>query len=170
LVSLVASDVTKQLATSTLTNPQAKCRICPLLCHLAHNHTFQCSYSLANEYGTRREIVAESKLANWRPSRTAWTCPGCQPVAGVAGYNIYRGGGGPYSKVNSTPDVDATYTDTTVTAGQTYFYVAKCVDNKSRPSNEMEATVPKPLATPPGAFPRNRCFRNSPARPFSRCR
>ena len=53
-------------------------------------------------------------------------------------------GGGPYSKVNSTPDVDATYTDTTVTAGQTYFYVAKCVDNKSRPSNEMEATVPKP--------------------------
>ena len=116
----------------------------PAALSLAHSHTFQCSYSLANEHGTRREIVAESKLTNWRPSRTAWTCPGCQPVAGVAGYNIYRLAGGPYSKVNSAPDVDATYTDTTVTAGQTYFYVAKCVDNKSRPSNEMEATVPKP--------------------------
>ncbi len=67
----------------------------PAALSLAHHHTFQCSYSLANEDGTRREIVAESKLTNWRPSRTAWTCPGCQPVAGVAGYNIYRGGGRP---------------------------------------------------------------------------
>ena len=68
---------------------------------------------------------------------------------GVVGYNIYRGSvaGGPYSKVNSTLNADTTYTDTTVTAGQTYFYVAKAVDAndvESGPSNEVQAVIPTP--------------------------
>jgi hypothetical protein len=68
---------------------------------------------------------------------------------GVVGYNIYRGtvSGGPYSKVNSTPNTDTTYTDTTVTAGQTYFYVAKSVDSndvESGPSNEVRVVIPTP--------------------------
>jgi hypothetical protein len=68
---------------------------------------------------------------------------------GVVGYNIYRGSvaGGPYSKVNSTLNADTTYTDSTVTAGQTYFYVAKGVDGndmESGPSNEVQATIPNP--------------------------
>ncbi len=66
---------------------------------------------------------------------------------GVIGYNIYRGSvaGGPYSKVNSALNADTTYTDSTVTAGQTYFYVAKGVDGndmESGPSNEVQATIP----------------------------
>ncbi len=68
---------------------------------------------------------------------------------GVIGYNIYRGSvaGGPYSKVNSALNADTTYTDSTVTAGQTYFYVAKGVDGndmESGPSNEVQATIPNP--------------------------
>ncbi len=68
---------------------------------------------------------------------------------GVVGYNIYRGSvaGGPYSKVNSTLNADTTYTDTTVVAGQTYFYVAKAVDAndvESGPSNEAQAVIPTP--------------------------
>jgi hypothetical protein len=68
---------------------------------------------------------------------------------GVVGYNIYRGtvAGGPYSKVNSTLNADTTYTDSTVTAGQTYFYVAKAVDGndmESGPSNEVQAAIPTP--------------------------
>jgi len=68
---------------------------------------------------------------------------------GVVGYNIYRGtvSGGPYSKVNGTPNVDNSYTDTTVTAGQTYFYVAKAVDSndvESGPSNQVQAVIPTP--------------------------
>src|SRR6266478_8271629 len=43
---------------------------------LAHNHIFQRSHSGQDEHGTRREIVAEAKLTNWRLSPTAWTCPG----------------------------------------------------------------------------------------------
>jgi len=68
---------------------------------------------------------------------------------GVVGYNIYRGtvSGGPYSKVHGTLNADTSYTDTTVTAGQTYFYVAKGVDSndvESGPSNQVQATVPNP--------------------------
>jgi fibronectin type 3 domain-containing protein len=68
---------------------------------------------------------------------------------GVIGYNIYRGSvaGGPYSKVNSALNADTTYTDSTVTAGQTYFYVAKGVDGndmESGASNEVQATIPNP--------------------------
>jgi hypothetical protein len=76
----------------------------------------------------------------------SWTASQSQ---GVVGYNIYRGSvaGGPYSKVNSTLNADTTYTDSTVTAGQTYFYVAKGVDGndmESGPSNEVQATIPNP--------------------------
>jgi fibronectin type 3 domain-containing protein len=44
-------------------------------------------------------------------------------------------------------NTDTTYTDTTVTAGQTYFYVAKAVDAndvESGPSNEVQAVIPTP--------------------------
>jgi hypothetical protein len=76
----------------------------------------------------------------------SWTA---SQSSGVVGYNLYRGtvSGGPYSKVNSTPNADTTYTDTTVTAGQTYFYVAKGVDTnnvESGPSNQVQATIPSP--------------------------
>jgi hypothetical protein len=52
-----------------------------------------------------------------------------------------------FSKVNSSLNADTTYTDSTVTAGQTYFYVAKGVDGndmESGPSNEVQATIPNP--------------------------
>jgi Cep192 domain 4/Abnormal spindle-like microcephaly-assoc'd, ASPM-SPD-2-Hydin/HYDIN/CFA65/VesB-like, Ig-like domain len=70
-------------------------------------------------------------------------------TSGVVGYNIYRStvSGSGYSKVNGTPNTDTSYTDTTVTSGQTYYYVAKAVDGndvESAPSNEVQAVVPSP--------------------------
>ena len=67
----------------------------------------------------------------------------------IVGYNIYRGtvSGGPYSKVNGSLNTDTSYTDSTVSAGQTYFYVAKAVDDnnvESGPSNEVQAVIPTP--------------------------
>jgi Abnormal spindle-like microcephaly-assoc'd, ASPM-SPD-2-Hydin len=46
----------------------------------------------------------------------------------VTGYNIYRGAisGGPYTKLNSSPNAGITYTDTSVVSGQTYYYVCDC--------------------------------------------
>ena len=66
----------------------------------------------------------------------------------VIGYNVYRGvtSGGPYAKISSM-NVDITYTDSSVDAGQTYFYVTTAVDasgKESTNSNQTQAVVPSP--------------------------
>ena len=66
----------------------------------------------------------------------------------VVGYNVYRGtvSGGPYSLVNSS-DPNVSYSDATVQAGQTYFYVVTAVDSQGTESvysNQAQATVPSP--------------------------
>ena len=82
--------------------------------------------------------VSHSATLNWTASTSS----------GVTGYNIYRGttSGGPYTKVNAIPTSGPTYTDTTVQAGQTYYYVATAVDssNESSYSNEAIAVIPTP--------------------------
>jgi hypothetical protein len=67
----------------------------------------------------------------------------------VVGYNVYRGtqSGGPYAVLNSAADAATTYTDSTVQAGQTYYYVVTAVDssgNESVNSNQAQAVVPTP--------------------------
>jgi hypothetical protein len=67
----------------------------------------------------------------------------------VAGYSVYRGTapGGPYTKLNSSLATGTSYVDTTVLAGQTYYYVVTAVDasnNSSVYSNEAQAVVPSP--------------------------
>jgi hypothetical protein len=67
----------------------------------------------------------------------------------VAGYNVYRGtvSGGPYTAITTSPDASPAYTDNTVQAGQTYYYVVTAVDssgNESVDSNQAQATVPTP--------------------------
>jgi fibronectin type 3 domain-containing protein len=69
--------------------------------------------------------------------------------SGVVGYNVYRlsVSGGPYSKINSALDASTTYTDNTVTSGQTYYYVTTAVDgsgNESGYSNQVRAVIPTP--------------------------
>jgi Tfp pilus assembly protein PilX len=64
----------------------------------------------------------------------------------VAGYNLYRAttSGGPYTKLNSTVIAGTSYTDNTVVAGRTYYYVVKSVDStntESVPSNEVTAGI-----------------------------
>ena len=69
--------------------------------------------------------------------------------SGVVGYNVYRGGvaGGPYSKINSALEASAAYTDNSVAAGKTYYYVTTAVDgsgNESGYSNQAQAVIPTP--------------------------
>jgi hypothetical protein len=78
-------------------------------------------------------------------STLAWTAS----TSAVVGYNIYRGGqsGGPYAKLNASPVAATAYTDATVQAGQTYFWVVTAVDSSATESvfsNEVTATVPTP--------------------------
>jgi HYDIN/CFA65/VesB-like, Ig-like domain/Cep192 domain 4 len=83
-------------------------------------------------------VKAHSADLSWEASKDA-----------VVGYNIYRGGtkGGPYNKVNSVLNSPTTYTDSTVAAGATYYYVATAVDSggvESAYSNEVKVVIPSP--------------------------
>jgi hypothetical protein len=67
----------------------------------------------------------------------------------VTGYHVYRGAtsGGPYSRLNSSLVVATAYTDSTVQAGETYYYVTTAVDSQdveSAYSNQATAIVPSP--------------------------
>jgi hypothetical protein len=69
--------------------------------------------------------------------------------SGIMGYNLYRGSasGGPYTKINSALDPTAAYMDSSVVAGQTYYYVATAVEDngvESAYSNETLGVVPTP--------------------------
>ena len=69
--------------------------------------------------------------------------------SGIAGYNIYRGNsaGGPFTQINSGLDATPAYNDTSVVAGQTYYYVATAVNEsgaESAYSNEVEGVIPSP--------------------------
>jgi hypothetical protein len=65
-------------------------------------------------------------------------------------YNVYRAtvSTGPYTKINSSLVSVLTYTDSSVQAGQTYYYVATAVDvngNESVYSSPpVQATIPTP--------------------------
>ena len=89
--------------------------------------------------GTGTAAVVHSVTLSWVASTSST----------VVGYNIYRGtvSGGPYTMINSTPNASTSYTDTSVTAGQTYYYVVTAVDgsgNESAYSNQVQAIVPTP--------------------------
>ncbi len=73
----------------------------------------------------------------------SWTAPS----GSVTGYNIYRGtsaGGEAATPLNTTPITDTTYQDTTVTPGNSYYYVVEAVNpaGSSSPSSEVSVTTP----------------------------
>jgi fibronectin type 3 domain-containing protein len=68
-------------------------------------------------------------------------------ASSVIGYNAYSSlqSGGPYTKMTSTPDAATSYTDSSVQAGQTYFFVVTSVDSnnvESAFSAEVSALIP----------------------------
>jgi hypothetical protein len=88
--------------------------------------------------GTGTQTSAHSVDLSWSASTSV-----------VVGYNIYRGTqtGGPYAKLNSSLQPTTSFTDATVAAGTTYYYVATAVDSQSVEStysNEVQAVVPTP--------------------------
>lgn len=64
----------------------------------------------------------------------------------VDGYNVYRSttSGGPYSQVNVSMLHRNTFTDSIVSSGVTYYYVARAAvwSQESGDSNEVKATIP----------------------------
>jgi hypothetical protein len=65
----------------------------------------------------------------------------------ATGFNIYRGttSGGPYSKLNSSTLTTTSYTDSSVTVGKTYYYVAteqNSEGQESSYSNQVTLSIP----------------------------
>ncbi|MGE5644792.1 MAG: DUF4082 domain-containing protein [Acidobacteriota bacterium] len=88
---------------------------------------------------TVQNAVAHSATVSWSASQST----------NVSGYNVYRAtvSGGPYTKLNSSVIPLTTYTDSTVQAGQTYYYVCTSVDSSKKESgysNQATAVIPKP--------------------------
>ncbi len=89
--------------------------------------------------GTGVATPAHSATLSWNASTTS----------DVVGYLVERAdqSGGPYTSLTPTPLVATTFTDSTVVAGHTYFYVVVAVDvtgQTSAPSNEASVTIPTP--------------------------
>ena len=85
--------------------------------------------------GIAAQAVGHSVILSWTPSTSQ-----------VSGYYVYRGvvSGGPYTKLNVSPDPNPSYTDAGLASG-TYFYVVTSVDQngtESGYSNEVAATLP----------------------------
>jgi Abnormal spindle-like microcephaly-assoc'd, ASPM-SPD-2-Hydin len=94
------------------------------------------SPTLISLSGTGVQPPSHSAALSWTASTSA-----------VIGYNVYRGtaSGGPYTKLNSSVISATNYTDSTVQAGQTYYYVVTAVnssDVESVYSNQVSATIP----------------------------
>lgn len=67
----------------------------------------------------------------------------------IAGYNVYRStsSNGSYSRINPVLDPSMNYSDSTVQAGQTYYYATTAVDSsgtESGYSNKVQVVVPTP--------------------------
>lgn len=87
-----------------------------------------------NVSGSGASSAPSSVTLNWTPSTTTY-----------ASFNIFRGtiSGGPYARINSS--LTPSFTDTSVTSGQTYYYVVTEVDSsgaESAYSNEAAAPLP----------------------------
>jgi hypothetical protein len=96
-------------------------------------------YSNVTSASTLSSTSPHSVTLNWTASTSS----------NIAGYNIYRSpnAAGPLTKLNTSLIIPTSYIDSTVQAGQTYFYVATAVDtsgNESVHSNQVQAVVPTP--------------------------
>jgi hypothetical protein len=110
----------------------------------AHYIVIQAWDSAGTVYKTPRNITVgnsstasgHSVVLNWKASTSS----------GVSGYNVYRGTqSGSYSKVTSSVVAGTGYTDSSVSAGATYYYVVTAVNTsgtESGYSTPATATVP----------------------------
>jgi hypothetical protein len=94
--------------------------------------------SPTNESLSGSGVKAHSVSLTWTASKST----------GVIGYDIYRSAvsGEPYAKLNTSLVAGTSYTDSTVSAGQTYYYVTTAVASteESAYSAQAVAKVPSP--------------------------
>jgi hypothetical protein len=103
--------------------------------------------SFASSAGTKTESVSGTGTTTSSSTHDVMLKWGASSST-VAGYNVYRGtvSGGPFTKQSSSVKTTS-YTDSSVKAGQTYYYVVTSISStgkESSYSNQVKATVPSP--------------------------
>lgn len=94
-------------------------------------------------------------MAQQHSATLTWVASTDAGEAGFQGYNVYRsevGGTETTPALNGATPLNAlTFTDTTVVAGKTYFYVVTAVANglESVHSMEVSGTIPFSIPAPP---------------------
>jgi hypothetical protein len=86
--------------------------------------------------GNASAPASHSVDLSWTPSSSTY-----------AGFNVYRGAvsGGPYAKIDASMITAPSFVDSSVSSGQTYYYVATEVDStgaESAYSSEVSAVIP----------------------------
>ena len=95
--------------------------------------------------GTSTAVTSSQQPATSHSVSVTWT----PSTSSVAGYNVYRSAvsGGPYAKLDSSVLAADAFTDTTVNAGQTYYYVVRAATSagvESVDSTQVAVSVPTP--------------------------
>jgi fibronectin type 3 domain-containing protein len=105
--------------------------------------------SLISNAANTPTTIAVSGNGSLPPSHSVSLSWDASTSTGVVGYYVDRGtqSGGPYTRLTSSPIEATLYTDTSVAAGTTYYYVVTAVDGnglESGYSNQASATIPTP--------------------------
>lgn len=104
---------------------------------------------LANNSPTTSVAIAVGGTGEAAPSHSVALQWSESTTANVVGYYAYRGtvSGGPYTKLNSSATTTTSYTDQSVQAGDTYYYVVTALGSdgvESAYSSQATATIPTP--------------------------
>lgn len=147
-LTAIGADVTVSSATTSSKNFQFNGPALPFTIPAGHSVPFTVTF-VPQESSSSSAILSFASDAENSADEHASTVPMLPPVKykvqlswkastskNVVGYNIYRGtkSGGPYKKINSALDPNTKFTDSTVAAGDKYYYVAKAVNSSKKES------------------------------------
>jgi HYDIN/CFA65/VesB-like, Ig-like domain len=96
----------------------------------------QLAIALSGSGATKSPATAHSVALDWDASKSS-----------VVGYYVYRSSkpSGPYARLNSSATASTSYSDSTVSGGQVYYYVVTAVNSsniESTDSNQVSVTIP----------------------------
>lgn len=147
-ITLTGADFTKSGATAPMTLTPSQTAEVNVMFTPTSAATFNGSVLVAsNAPGLTITLIGSG--AGAASSHTAVLDWNASTTATVTGYNVYRGPatGGPYAKLTASPVGTETFTDSTVLAGQNYFYVVTAIDASGAESvfsSEVSGTIPTP--------------------------
>jgi hypothetical protein len=160
MISASAASVTVSSASSSSSEFTVNGLTFPLTLAAGQNASFTLTFTPQSTGAASASVTFASTASN-SPATESLTGTGSAPIqhnaalswsasaSMVAGYNVYRGNqpGGPYNRMNSALEPATNYTDSTVQAGQTYYFVTTAVDSagvESAYSGQVQAIIPAP--------------------------